>query len=57
MIYLRKMELIQYQGTSFESIARGALGMIILLLIAYLISSNKKQIKSRKLISLFPCLG
>ena len=39
------MEIIQYQGTSFESIARGALGMIILLLIAYLISSNKKQIK------------
>ena len=39
------MEIIQYQGTSFESIARGVLGMIILLLIAYLISSNRKQIK------------
>ena len=44
-IYLREMEIIQYQGTSFESIAKGALGIIILLLIAYLISSNKKQIK------------
>ena len=39
------MEIIQYQGTSFESLARGVLGMIILLLIAYLISSNRKQIK------------
>ena len=39
------MEIIQYQGTSFESISRGVLGMIILLLIAYLISSNRKQIK------------
>ena len=39
------MEIIQYQGTSFESLTRGVLGMIILLLIAYLISSNRKKIK------------
>ena len=39
------MDLINYQGTSFESISRGIIGMISLLLIAYLISSNRKKIK------------
>tara|TARA_B100000614_G_C14559303_1_gene496625 strand:- start:1165 stop:2481 length:1317 start_codon:yes stop_codon:yes gene_type:complete len=39
------MNLIDYQGTSFESISRGIIGMISLLLIAYLISSNRKKIK------------
>ncbi|MBR99082.1 MAG: Na+ dependent nucleoside transporter [Flavobacteriaceae bacterium] len=39
------MDLIDYQGTSFESLTRGLIGMISLLLIAYLISSNRKKIK------------
>ena len=39
------MNLIDYQGTSFESLTRGLIGMISLLLIAYLISSNRKKIK------------
>jgi len=39
------MELIEHQGTSFDSLIRGAIGMLVLLLIAYLISTNRKQIK------------
>jgi len=39
------MDLIDYQGTSFESLTRGLIGMISLLLIAYLISSNRKKVK------------
>ena len=39
------MDLIDYQGISFESLTRGLIGMISLLLIAYLISSNRKKIK------------
>ncbi len=39
------MELIGHQGTSFDSLIRGAIGMLVLLLIAYLISTNRKQIK------------
>ena len=45
LINSNKMDLIDYQGTSFESLTRGLIGMISLLLIAYLISSNRKKIK------------
>ena len=38
------MELIQNAGFSVESLLRGALGMLVLLFIAYLFSNNRKQI-------------
>ncbi len=38
------MELIQSQGVSFDSIARGAIGIIFLLLISYVFSTNRKAI-------------
>jgi len=38
------MELIQNAGFSIESLLRGALGMLVLLFIAYLFSNNRKQI-------------
>ena len=39
-----KAEVIPSQGFSFDSLWRGVLGMLVLLLIAYLFSSNKKAI-------------
>ena len=39
------MELIPTNGTSIESILRGVLGMIVLLLISYSLSNNKKAIE------------
>ncbi|MFD1314508.1 NupC/NupG family nucleoside CNT transporter [Namhaeicola litoreus] len=36
--------IIENQGFSFQSLWKGVLGMIVLLLLAYLFSSNKKQI-------------
>ena len=38
------MELIQSQGVSLNSIARGAVGIIFLLLISYIFSTNRKAI-------------
>ena len=39
-----KAEVIPSQGFSFDSLWRGVLGMLVLLLIAYIFSSNKKAI-------------
>lgn len=36
--------MIPSQGFTFESLSRGALGMVVLLLIAYVFSSNRKKI-------------
>ncbi|WP_316931834.1 Na+ dependent nucleoside transporter N-terminal domain-containing protein, partial [Capnocytophaga cynodegmi] len=36
--------LIQSQGFTFENLYRGVLGMVVLLLIAYIFSSNRKKI-------------
>ncbi len=38
------VQLIPNQGFTFESFSRGALGMVVLLLIAYIFSSNRKKI-------------
>ncbi len=38
------VKLIPSQGITFESFGRGALGMVVLLLIAYIFSSNRKKI-------------
>ena len=38
------MEIIPHQGMSFESLLRGLIGMLILVLIAYLLSNNRKEI-------------
>ena len=38
------MELIQSQGVSFESLVRGIMGIIFLLLISYVFSTNRKAI-------------
>ncbi len=40
-------QIIPHQGISFTSISRGVLGMIVLLLIAFLFSSNRKAINWR----------
>lgn len=37
-------KLIQSQGFTFENLYRGVLGMVVLLLIAYIFSSNRKKI-------------
>ncbi|GET45826.1 NupC/NupG family nucleoside CNT transporter [Capnocytophaga felis] len=37
-------KLIQSQGFGFENLYRGVLGMVVLLLIAYIFSSNRKKI-------------
>ena len=38
------MELIQSQGVSLESLVRGIVGIIFLLLISYVFSTNRKAI-------------
>ena len=38
------MELIPHQGMSFESLFRGLIGMLVLIILAYLLSNNRKQI-------------
>ena len=38
------MEMIPHQGMSFESLGRGAMGMLALVLMAYALSSNRKNI-------------
>ena len=38
------MEIIPHQGMSFESLFRGLIGMIVLIILAYLLSNNRKQI-------------
>ncbi len=38
------MEMIPHQGMSFESVGRGAMGMLALVLWAYALSSNRKNI-------------
>ena len=38
------MELIQSQGVSLESLVRGIMGIIFLLLISYVFSTNRKAI-------------
>ena len=38
------MEIIPHQGMSFESLFRGVIGMIVLIILAYLLSNNRKQI-------------
>ena len=45
------MELIPHQGMSFESLFRGLIGMLVLIILAYLLSNNRKQI-SWKLVSI-----
>lgn len=38
------MEMIPHQGMSLESLSRGVMGMLILILIAYALSNNRKNI-------------
>jgi len=38
------MEMIPHQGMSLESLSRGVMGMLILILIAYVLSNNRKNI-------------
>ena len=38
------MEMIPHQGMSLESLSRGVMGMLILILIAYVLSNNQKNI-------------
>lgn len=38
------MEMIPHQGMSLESLSRGIMGMLILILIAYVLSNNRKNI-------------
>ena len=38
------MEIIPHQGMSFESLFRGLIGMLVLIIMAYLLSNNRKQI-------------
>ena len=45
------MEIIPHQGMSFESLFRGLIGMLVLIILAYLLSNNRKQI-SWKLVSI-----
>ena len=45
------MEIIPHQGMSFESLFRGFIGMLVLIILAYLLSNNKKQI-SWKLVTI-----
>jgi CNT family concentrative nucleoside transporter len=45
------MELIPHQGMSFESLFRGLIGMLVLIILAYLLSNNRKQI-SWKLVTI-----
>ena len=45
------MEIIPHQGMSFESLLRGLIGMLVLIILAYLLSNNRKQI-SWKLVSI-----
>ena len=45
------MEIIPHQGISFESLFRGLIGMLVLIILAYLLSNNKKQI-SWKLVTI-----
>ena len=45
------MEIIPHQGMSFESLFRGLIGMLVLIVLAYLFSNNRKQI-SWKLVSI-----
>ena len=45
------MEIIPHQGMSFESLFRGLIGMLVLIILAYLLSNNKKQI-SWKLVTM-----
>ena len=41
---MESLELISHQGMSFESLGRGIMGMLFLLLIAYAFSNNRKNI-------------
>ncbi|MDT0641485.1 nucleoside transporter C-terminal domain-containing protein [Zunongwangia sp. F363] len=43
-------EMVPSEGISFTSVARGALGMLVLLLIAFLFSSNRKAINWRTIL-------
>ena len=45
------MEIIPHQGMSFESLFRGLIGMLVLIVLAYLFSNNRKQI-SWKLVAI-----
>jgi CNT family concentrative nucleoside transporter len=45
------MEIIPHQGMSFESLFRGLIGMLVLIILAYLLSNNRKQI-SWKLVTI-----
>lgn len=45
------MEIIPHQGMSFESLFRGLIGMLVLIILAYLFSNNRKQI-SWKLVAI-----
>ena len=38
------MEIIPHQGMSFESLLRGLIGILVLIILAYLLSNNRKQI-------------
>ena len=38
------MEIIPHQGMSFESLFRGLIGMLVLIILAYLLSNNRKKI-------------
>ena len=41
------MEMIPHQGMSLESLSRGVMGMLVLILIAYALSNNRKNIPWR----------
>ena len=45
------MEIIPHQGISFESLFRGLMGMLVLIMFAYVLSNNRKQI-SWKLVAI-----
>ena len=38
------MEMIAHQGMSLESLSRGIVGMLVLIMIAYALSNNRKKI-------------
>ena len=38
------MEIISHQGMSFESLFRGFIGMVVLIMLAYLLSNNRKEV-------------
>ena len=38
------MEMIPHHGMSFESLFRGFIGMVVLIMFAYLLSNNRREV-------------